>query len=154
MRYSIRFSDAIHILSYIEIFQGTDLSSEMLAKSIETNAANVRKIMSQLRKAELIKTQPGKAAPALTRNPEEITLYDVYYSIEGDTNLIEVDPKTNPACLVGGNIQDVLTKKYAEIQQVVDEELKKTSIADIIHDIAVQESLKRSENQKFIQRFL
>lgn len=154
MRYSIRFSDAIHILSYIEIFQGTDLSSEMLAKSIETNAANVRKIMSQLRKAELIETQPGKAAPTLARKPEQITLYDVYYSIEGDTNLIEVDPKTNPACLVGGNIQEVLTKKYAAIQKVVDEELKKTSIADIIHDIAVQESLKRPENKEIIERFL
>ena len=51
MKYSLQFSDAIHILAYIEIFQQTDLlSSEMIAKSIETSAANVRKIMSKLKK--------------------------------------------------------------------------------------------------------
>lgn len=52
MKYSLQFSDAIHILAYIEIFQETNLlSSEMIAKSIETSAANVRKIMSKLKKS-------------------------------------------------------------------------------------------------------
>lgn len=51
MKYSIQMSDTIHILAYIEIFKDTNfLSSEMIAKSVETNAANVRKIMSSLKK--------------------------------------------------------------------------------------------------------
>ena len=55
MKYSLQFSDAIHVLVYIEMFQDTQsLSSEMIASSIETNAANVRKIMSQLKKTGLI----------------------------------------------------------------------------------------------------
>ena len=55
MKYSLQFSDAIHVLAYIEMFQDTRLlSSEMIASSIETNAANVRKIMSQLKKSGLI----------------------------------------------------------------------------------------------------
>ncbi len=34
MKYSLQFSDAIHILAYIEIFQDSNLlSSEMIAKS-------------------------------------------------------------------------------------------------------------------------
>ena len=66
MKYSLQFSDAIHILAYIEIFQDSNLlSSEMIAKSIETSAANVRKIMSKLKKSGLIITQNGKAAPSL-----------------------------------------------------------------------------------------
>ena len=49
MKYSMQFSDAIHILAYIEIYKDTDfLSSDMIAKSVETNPANVRRIMSQL----------------------------------------------------------------------------------------------------------
>ena len=37
MKYSLQFSDAIHILTYIEIYKNTDLlSSEMIAKSVET----------------------------------------------------------------------------------------------------------------------
>ncbi len=59
MKYSLQFSDAIHVLAYIEMFQDTrSLSSEMIASSIETNAANVRKIMSQLKKSGLIFTKP------------------------------------------------------------------------------------------------
>ncbi|EOS7902256.1 Rrf2 family transcriptional regulator, partial [Enterococcus hirae] len=92
MKYSLQLSDAIHILAYIAIFQDSDmLSSEMIAKSIETSAANVRKIMSRLKKANLIITQVGKAAPSLARSPEKISLLDIYKSIEGNTNLIQVD---------------------------------------------------------------
>ena len=69
MKYSIQFSDAILILAYIEICKGTDaLSSEMIAKSVETNPANVRKIMSQLKKSGLILTQIGKPNPTLANH--------------------------------------------------------------------------------------
>ena len=83
MKYSIQFSDAIHILAYIEICKGTDaLSSEMIAKSVETNPANVRKIMSQLKKSGLILTQIGKPNPTLAKRPENITLLEIYKSIK------------------------------------------------------------------------
>lgn len=36
MKYSIQFSDAIHILAYIEIFKNTNLlSSEIIAGSVK-----------------------------------------------------------------------------------------------------------------------
>ncbi len=66
MKYSLQFSDAIHVLAYIEMFQDTrSLSSEMIASSIETNAANVRKIMSQLKKIrfDLYKNRKTAAFP-------------------------------------------------------------------------------------------
>lgn len=53
MKYSIQFSDAIHILAYIEIFKNTNLlSSEIIAGSVKTNPANIRKIMSNLKKVQ------------------------------------------------------------------------------------------------------
>ncbi|MHC5247101.1 Rrf2 family transcriptional regulator [Enterococcus sp. LJL90] len=154
MRYSVRFSDAIHILAYIEMFQGTDLSSEMIAKSIETNPANVRKLMSYLRNSQLILTQNGKAKPTLARKPEEITLFDIYRSIEGESNLIQVDEKTNPACIVGGNIQKVLQAKYDDLQAAVEGEMKKITLAEIIHDISVDEVAQRPESFQTVSRFL
>lgn len=137
MKYSIQYSNAIHILAYIEIFKGTDiLSSEMIARSVETNPANIRKIMSNLKRAGLINTVTGKAQPTLAKQPEEISLLDIYRSIEGETNLIEVDHKTNPNCLVGANIQTVLTEKYAQLQESVEAEMKQISLAEIITDLA------------------
>ena len=94
MKYSLQFSDAIHILAYIEIFQDSNLlSSEMIAK-VSKLAQQMSENHEQTKKSGLIIiTQNGKAAPSLARKPEKITLFDVYQSIEGNTNLIQVDPK-------------------------------------------------------------
>lgn len=155
MKYSLQFSDAIHILAYIEICKGTDaLSSEMIARSVETNPANVRKIMSQLKKAGLILTQIGKPNPTLAKSPDKITLLEIYKSIEGNTNLIQIDPKTNPNCIVGANIQEVLSEKYTELQKKVEEEMNEVTLDTLIHKIAQLELEKRPENRKLVQDFL
>ncbi|MFV0560838.1 MAG: Rrf2 family transcriptional regulator [Enterococcus sp.] len=155
MKYSMQLSDAIHILTYIELLKNTDfLSSEMIAKSVETNPANVRKIMSQLKKSGLIHTQSGKPKPTLARNPEEITLLDIYHSIEGNTNLIQVDPKTNPNCIVGANIQDVLNDQYTLLQRKVEEEMSKVALDSLIHEVAQLEVTKHPENEAIVQEYL
>lgn len=155
MKYSMQFSDAIHILTYIEIYKNTDLlSSEMIAKSVETNPANIRKIMSQLKKSGLIITQIGKPNPTLAKQPEAITLLDVYKSIEGNTNLIQVDPKTNPNCIVGANIQAVLNEKYDALQKKVEEEMNEITLDTLIHKVANLEIKKRPENKGFLESFL
>jgi len=155
MKYSLQLSDAIHILAYIAIFQDSDmLSSEMIAKSIETSAANVRKIMSRLKKANLIITQVGKAAPSLARSPEKISLLDIYKRIEGNTNLIQVDPKTNPNCIVGANIQETLTASYTQLQAKVEEEMSHITLDSLLHKIAVLEIEKRPHNHERIKKFL
>jgi len=136
MKYSIQFSNAIHILAYIYINKDTDyLSSQLIASSVETNPTNIRKIMGCLKKAGLIETTTGKARPVLTRDPKEVTLLDVYKSIEGDTHLIQVDTKTNPNCLVGANIQEVLSSQYQILQQKVELEMATITLDQIIEGI-------------------
>ncbi|MBF8808702.1 MAG: Rrf2 family transcriptional regulator [Enterococcus lacertideformus] len=155
MKYSLQFSDAIHILAYIETFQHSNLlSSEMIAKSIGTSAANVRKIMSQLKKSGLIITKIGKAAPSLAKEPAKITLFDIYKSIEGNTNLIQVDPKTNPNCVIGGNIQEALTESYSKLQQKVEQEMTQITLDALLHNIAILEKEKRPDNQTLMGKFL
>ena len=154
MKYSLlQLSDAIHILAYIHIFQGTDLlSSDMIASSIETNPTNVRKIMSQL-KADLIHTTSGKPTPVLAKAPENINLLEIYRSIEGNTNLIQVDPKTNPNCVVGANIQEVLAATYSRLQKV-EEEMAVITLDGLIKQIVLSEKEKRPENQPLVEKFL
>ncbi|MGG5316310.1 Rrf2 family transcriptional regulator [Enterococcus sp. AZ072] len=155
MKYSIQLSDAIHILAYIEIFKNTDwLSSDRIAKSVETNPANIRKIMSQLRKSNLIITQAGKPTPTLAKPPEEISLLAIYKSIEGNTNLIQVDPKTNPNCIVGANIQEVLSEKYTLLQRSIEKEMSEITLDSFIHEIAQLEIEKRPENRTIVDECL
>jgi DNA-binding IscR family transcriptional regulator len=135
MKYSYKLSDAIHILTYLIIYKDGDLSSKMIAASIESNASTVRNLMSDLRSAGLITTRAGSATPALSIAPEKISILDVYKAINMDHDLLHIDPKTNPQCVVGGNIQAVLDDAYTEIQQSAFQKMDEITIADITEGI-------------------
>lgn len=157
MKHSVKFSDAIHILVYIEMLQGTDLSSEVIAKSVNANPVSVRRIMSSLKKAGLITSQSGKANPQLSREPAAISFYDIYQAIDEEQQIFRVDEKTAPACIVGGNIQGVLAEKYDQLQRSVELEMQQINLGDIIHSVsqsANQSELNDEETRQILQRFL
>ena len=47
MKYSTKLSDAVHIMAFIAIHQEYDLSSAVIADSIQTNPAFVRQIIKK-----------------------------------------------------------------------------------------------------------
>ena len=131
MKFSYKLSDAIHILAYLEIFKDGDRSSRQIAASIKANPSVVRSLMSNLRTAGLIVTRQGAAGASLAKSPAEINLYDVYQAIDMQ-RLLHIDPKTNPNCPVGANIQTVLDQVYTAAEQAAFAKLKDTSLADVI----------------------
>ncbi|CCF25148.1 Rrf2 family transcriptional regulator [Leuconostoc citreum] len=135
MRFSYKLSDAIHILTYIDIFQGNDLSSQAIAASIGSNASVVRNLMRDLRVAGLLVTKQGAAEPILAKSPEDISLYDVYIAINMVHTLLHIDPKTNPNCLVGSRIQDTLNNFYTEVEVAAYEKMRHISLADVTQHI-------------------
>ncbi|KRM03188.1 hypothetical protein FC60_GL001272 [Limosilactobacillus gastricus DSM 16045] len=52
MKFSYKFSDAIHLLAYLDIYQNGDLSSRRIADSIEANPSVVRNLMRDLKKLD------------------------------------------------------------------------------------------------------
>lgn len=139
MRYSQKLSDAVHVLSYVVIYADGDLSSKAIANSIESNPSVVRRIMAKLTKSGLLETSPGLVAPKLGRPANNISLLDIYQAIEDDQRLLHVDEKTNPACVVGGNIQDTLNSVYDRIQKEAEDSMAQVSLQSIIDDILVRE---------------
>ena len=137
MKFSYKLSDAIHILAYLEIFKDGDRSSRQIAASIEANPSVVRSLMSNLRTAGLIVTRQGAAGANLAKSPAEINLYDVYQAIDMQ-RLLHIDPKTNPNCPVGANIQTVLDQVYTAVEQAAFAKLKDTSLADVIAAITAR----------------
>mgnify|MGYP004700335329 FL=1 len=135
MKYSHKLSDAIHILAFVEIFQGGDVSSTMIANSIESNPSLVRRLMAQLAKADLLATRPGISAASLARPAATISLLDVYRAIDDSQQLLHVDSKTNLACPVGRNIQATLDQVYDRVQHAAEAEMAKVSLAEIIETL-------------------
>lgn len=135
MRYSYKFSDAIHLLAYLVVYHDGDRSSKAIANSIEANPSAVRKLMADLRQAGLLVTKAGRAQPTLAKPAGTITLLDIYQALQMDHDLLHVDPATNPQCLVGGAIQPVLGNFYQEIQAAADQRMRAITLADVVQQI-------------------
>jgi len=142
MRYSHKLSDAVHILAYVEIYHDDDLSSTAIARSVESNPGLVRRLMAALRTAGLLATQRGTATPEVMRDPADISLLDIYQAVETDDNLLHVDDKTNPQCIVGGNIQETLREAYASVQAAAESQMAAITLASLIADIWQRERQK------------
>ncbi|KRN28745.1 hypothetical protein IV38_GL000950 [Lactobacillus selangorensis] len=145
MKYSHRLSDAVHILAFLDIYKDGDLSSNSIARSIESNPSLIRRLMAMLSKAGLIRTHAGVVAPTLAKPAAQITLLDVYQVIDDERHLLHIDPKTNPQCIVGGNIQAVLDADYAEVQQAAEAKMQTITLQSIIDAILVRQAAKQGK---------
>lgn len=148
MRISTRFSDSIHILAFIEIYKDIKLSSDVIASSVETSAVVIRRLMGVLRESGLIDTKQGTVEPKLAKDPKDITLLDVYLATEGDKPIFELDKKTNPDCIVGGNIQDVLGNYYEDAKIAAQRQLNKITLEDVIETILVKQKYKINKKSR------
>ena len=143
MKISTRFSDAIHLLAFIHIYKGQiPLTSENISGSIETSPVMVRKLMGELRKAGLIETKHGTPDPKLAKPTDRISLLDVYLAVKKDKPLFEIDHKTNPQCIVGGNIQGTLKEYYSQAEVAAKAKLNNIKLSDVIDTILVKQKEK------------
>ncbi len=146
MQISSRFTVALHIFTCADVFKDEyKVTSDFLAGSINTNPVIIRKILTQLKNAGLIKVARGTGGIELTKDLSEITFYDVYEAIEpvegGD--LFRFHEAPNPQCPVGRNIHALLDDKLKDIQNAMEERMKKYTLLDLrtgIHEILESEA--------------
>lgn len=135
MKYSHRLSDAVHILTYLEVYQGQPASSQDIAASVDANPSIIRRMIAKLAKAGILKPRSGNEAPKLTRSAAQISLLEIYRAVEENQHLLHVDEQTNQQCPVGGNIQPVLTQAFARVQKAAEAELACISLQSIVDGV-------------------
>ncbi|GGE81263.1 Rrf2 family transcriptional regulator [Priestia taiwanensis] len=142
MSISSRFAVGIHILTLIEMNKDGVSSSEVLAGSVNTNPAVIRKIMGMLKKAGLIKVQPGIAGAELAKDLSDITLLDVYKAVNvvKDKELFSIH-ETNPDCTIGRNIQSSIEPLFFSAQTALEKVFENVTIEDVVKDISEKEKL-------------
>ncbi len=140
MQISSRFTIALHIFTCVETFKDEyKITSDFLASSINTNPVIIRNILSQLRKANLIRVLRGTGGIEVTRDIKDITFYDVYEAIEPLENgdLFHFHEAPNPDCPVGRNIHLLLDDKLKSIQRAMEDEMRKYTLADLKEGMTV-----------------
>ena len=134
MQISSRFTIALHIFTCVDVFKDEyKVTSDFLAGSINTNPVIIRKILTQLKNAGLITVQRGTGGIEVTRNLRDITFYDVYEAIDPVENgdLFHFHESPNPKCPVGRNIHALLDGKLKDIQNAMENELKRYTLLDL-----------------------
>ena len=133
MNNDTRLAVSVHILALLSFTRQEYLTSELLARSVNTNAVVIRRLIGQLKKAGLVEVRPGVGGTTLSRLPEEITLLDVYQAVVTKPTACPFYLHQNPnaKCFIGRNIHDALEIPFAKVNQAMRDSLATTTIADI-----------------------
>ena len=130
-----QFSIAIHLLAGIGS-SDEELTSTDLALSINAYPSFVRRILSKLSKAELVRTTTGKSGYCtLARKPLEITLLDIYHAVEAPKVFAIHTYPEHKDCPVSCRIKTCMEKVLERTQKAMELSLKKTTLADVISDL-------------------
>jgi DNA-binding IscR family transcriptional regulator len=138
MQITSKFTIAIHIITAIDYFGDTmKVTSSFLAGSVGANPVIVRNVMGNLKAAGLIETSQGKSGIRLAKKLDEITFYDVYRAVEcvDDRGLFHFHENPSIRCPVGRNIHRALDGKLRKVQDAMEAELRRITVADVESDI-------------------
>jgi Rrf2 family protein len=109
------------------------LKSEQVAESVNTNPVVIRRMLCELAESKLVVSQTGAfGGSRLARQPEKITLLDIYRAVEspGVFSLHRHPPSRQ--CPVGVNIGTVLHNVLGEVDSAVEQVLSNITIRDMV----------------------
>lgn len=132
-----RFSVCVQIMMSLAFHSDEMMNSDMLAKSLKTNPTFVRKLISKLVEANLVKSFRGKGGGVmLARSPESISLNLIYAAATDDKTLISAHKKTPlKACPVSCCIQNVLDEIVEDIELSTQKYLSEKSLSDLMKKV-------------------
>ncbi len=124
---------AVHVLTLMAWAEEEPLKSDHVAESVNTNPVVIRRILCELAESKLVVSQTGSMGGSrLARQPEDITLLDIYQAVEsrGVFSLHRHPP--TPDCPVGVNIGPVLNDVLDEVDSAVERVLANITLRDAV----------------------
>ena len=139
-----QFAVAVHVLAMLAKFGEENVKSECIAASVNTNAVVIRRLLCNLRQADLVASQTGaRGGTKLARKPEDINLLEIYRAASPDREVFALHRQTpNQNCLIGKNIQIVLEQMQNQIDTAIEEKLVRYSLSDVLESIEKCSTLK------------
>ena len=138
---------AVHVLAVLAYKDGDRVTSELLARSVNTNPVIIRRLLLALQDARLVETRKGAGfGSRLSRSAARIDLGEVFRAVEQDEAFCLPRKKPNQACPVGHCIQATLARVFGSALKALEQDLACTTLADVLkmvheccHETAVVE---------------
>lgn len=136
-----RFSVATHIMLLMATDHVGRLTSPRIASSVNTNPVVVRRIMRLLSRAGLVRVRRGQGGASLGRDPERISLDDVWRAMNPPPTgpLLPLHASPDPGCPVGSQVPWLLTETFFSAETAMRGALARTSLADMMTRLRGQE---------------
>jgi len=136
MQITSRFTLAIHTMLCIAYFSGKQkVTSNFIAQSTNTNPVIIRRILGQLKKANLVEIKAGVGGASIPIPLENITLLDIFNAVEamGD-DFFNFHQDPNCRCPVGKNIHHLLGAHLHKIQEAMNAQMKQTTLKALLEE--------------------
>ena len=143
-----KFSIALHILTYIAETNNT-VTSELLAKSVGTNASHIRKILALLKDADIIESQKGKKGIVLKIKANKLSLDKIYFGVYPEKELLHIHDTANPDFPVGATIKEALLPIFEESEKQLVLNLKSKTLKSLIKDMYKVHNKKGKDKNEF-----
>jgi DNA-binding IscR family transcriptional regulator len=136
---NVQFSVAVHIMAILGYYDDP-VKSSTLAKSVAAEASFVRRSLSKLVKAGLVKATRGKnGASTLSRPAIDISLLEIYRASAAPGVFAIHDYPVDDECPISCNIKESLSTVHYDAQGSFERALARTSLAEIVADIRERE---------------
>jgi len=133
MAANTRMASAVQILCVIAYKGQGGTNSEIIARSLRTNPVVVRRLLKRMEREGLVEIRPGKdGGVQLGRKPSEITLDQIYQSVESDTGVFALRPRGNPNCPVDSRMKDLLAPIFGAANKAVAATLRRTTLGSLL----------------------
>jgi len=119
MKYDSRLSGVLHVLLHISE-QGGPVTSEVLAKAMDTNPVVIRRIMAGLRDHGYVRSEKGHGGGwTLACDLSGVTVRDIYTAL-GCPSLLAVGNRTeSPDCLVEQAVNAALNQAFHDAEALL-----------------------------------
>lgn len=135
MRRDSRLSVALHALLHMAKKEGV-LTSEELARMMETNSVVMRRTMGGLRKAGIVRSEKGHGGGwTLLRNLDEVSLGDVYDALGMPTIFAMGHRTESPGCVVEQAVNQAMGEAFDAAEALLVARLARLKLSDLAADV-------------------
>lgn len=135
MRRDSRLSGVLHLLLHMAQ-RPEPMTSEVLARSMDTNPVVIRRIMAGLREAGYVQSEKGHGGGwTLSCNLASVTLRDIYEAL-GNPSLLAIGNRTeSPGCLVEEAVNAQLNQAFHDAEALLLERFGEVTLAMLSDDV-------------------
>jgi arsenite methyltransferase len=135
MRRDSRLSGVLHVLLHLAQKDGP-VTSEVLAKAMDTNPVVLRRVMAGLRDQGYVQSEKGHGGGwTLACDLAKVTLRDIYAAL-GSPSLLAIGNRTEtPGCVVEEAVNAALSKSFEEAESLLLSRLGDVTLTTLSEDV-------------------